>query len=265
MYVCLSPVFLVPFHSALPLRHFERTLISSFLCALCLGWTIASLPLLSVTASPNSVPGSFPLDLLLETHEVQAGPNILVTAPGSSNSLASVGPGTNGGVHPTHLPALSLPSGNAHGYSFSPGSSPTSSEFPVHQNSPHNLSRQSSFNFDGRYDHTSLPPSPRPGQPGQVGEDRVKRQRMSPVDPPPMSTLPTISGGNPNASGDDAGKKPPRARSDSAPMGGGGPGFFGQANSNGGLGGFPYNSPGVPTRARGLSSAGGRGKSNTGF
>ena len=84
---------------------------------------------------------------------------------------------------------------------------------------------------------------------------------MSPIDPAPMG--PTIAGGN--ANGDDPGKKLSRARSDSAPMGGGGPSFFGQVNSNGGLAGFPYNSPGVPTRARGLSSAGGRGKNNTGF
>ncbi|KAF9784975.1 HSF-type DNA-binding-domain-containing protein [Thelephora terrestris] len=208
---------------------------------------------------PGGLPASFPMDLL-ENHEVHGGPNILVTAPGSSNS-----PVTNG-AHPTHLPALSLPNvNNAHGYSLSPGSSPTTSEFPVHQNSPHNLSRQSSFNFDGRYDHASLPPSPRPGQPGQAGDDRVKRQRMSPVDPPPMGTLSTIAGGNPNANGDDLGKKLPRARSDSAPMGGAGPGFFGHGNSNGGLGGYSYNTPGVPTRARGLSSAGGRGKNNTGF
>ena len=209
---------------------------------------------------------------LLEDHEIHGGPNILVTAPGSSNppvSPASAGSVTNGVANPTHLPSLSLPSVNAHNYSLSPASSPTTSEFPIHQNSPHNLSRQSSFNFDGRYDHTSLPPSPRPGPPGQVGDDRVKRQRMSPVDQPSMSTPPSIAGGNPNASlqnvGGDQGKKLPRARSDSAPMGGGGPGFFGQANSNGGLGGFPYNTHSVPARARGLSSAGGRGKSNTGF
>jgi len=136
-------------------------------------------------------------------------------------------------------------------------------------NSPHNLSRQSSFNFDGRYGHTSLPPSPRPGPPGHVGDDRVKRQKMSPVDPSPMSTLPSIAGGNPNANpqdvGGDPGKKLSRARSDSAPMGGGGPGFFGQVNTNGVLGGFPYNTQGVTARSRGLSSAGGRGKSNTGF
>jgi len=197
---------------------------------------------------------------LLEDHEIHGGPNILVTAPGSSSS-----PVSNGVANPTHLPSLSLPSVNAHAYSLSPASSPTTSEFPMHQNSPHNLSRQSSFNFDGRYDHTSLPPSPRPG----IGDDRIKRQRMSPVDPPSMGTLPSIAGGNPNANpqnvGGDPGKKLSRARSDSAPMGGGGPGFFGQSNSNGGLGGFPYGAPGVPSRTRGLSSAGGRGKSNTGF
>ena len=204
---------------------------------------------------------------LLEDHEIHGGPNILVTAPGSSNSPVSPANVTNGVANPTHLPSLSLPSVNAHSYSLSPASSPTTSEFPMHHNSPHNLSRQSSFNFDGRYDHTSLPPSPRPGPPGQAGDDRVKRQRMSPVDQP-MGTLPSIAGGNPNANpqnvGGDPGKKLSRARSDSAPMGGGGPGFFGQTNSNGGLGGFPYGMQGA-ARARGLSSAGGRGKSNTGF
>ena len=220
-----------------------------------------------MTASPFPVSAPFPVDLL-ENHEIHGGPNILVTAPGSSNSPvspANANSVTNGGANPTHLPSLSLPNVNAHGYSLSPASSPTTSEFPMHHNSPHNLSRQSSFNFDGRYDHTSLPPSPRPGQ---VGDERVKRQRMSPVDPPPMGTLPSIAGGNPNANPQnvgDPGKKLSRARSDSAPMGGGGPGFFGQANSNGGLGGFPYNTSTVPVRARGLSSAGGRGKSNTGF
>lgn len=201
---------------------------------------------------------------LLGDYETHGGPNILVTAPGSSNSpVSSTGAGsvTNGVANPTHLPSLSLPS---HTYSLSPASSPTTSEFPMHQNSPHNLSRQSSFNFDGRYDHTSLPPSPRPGPPGQVGDDRVKRQRMSPVDPP-MGTIPSIAGSSPDANSQvagDPGKKLPRARSDSAPMGGGGPGFFAQPNSNGGLVGFPYNNQ---VRARGLSSAGGRGKSNTGF
>lgn len=248
-------MFLVPFLPfPLPLRPFKQTLISSFLFALCFGRTFACL-LRLVTASPNSVPASFPMDLL-ENQDVHGGPNILVTAPGSN-------PVTNGGGNPTHLPALSLPSVNTHNYSLSPGSSPTTSEFPAHQNSPHNLSRQSSFNFDGRYDHASLPPSPRPGQPGQVGDDRVKRQRMSPVDPVPMG--PSLASGNQNANGDDPGKKLSRARSDSAPMGGGGPGFFGQVNPNGGLAGFPYNTPGVPTRVRGLSSASGRGKSNTGF
>ena len=257
MYVCLPPIFLL---FPLPLRPFKQTLISSFLCALCLRRTFACL-LRSVTASPNLVPASFPMDLL-ENQEMHGGPNILVTAPGSSHSpVSSANPVTNGGANPTHLPALSLPGVNTHNYTLSPGSSPTNSEFPVHQNSPHNLSRQSSFNFDGRYDHASLPPSPRPGQPGQVGDDRVKRQRMSPVDSAPMG--PSIAGGNPNANGEDPGKKLSRARSDSAPMGGGGPGFFGQVNSNGGLAGFPYNS-GVPTRARGLSS-GGRGKNNTGY
>lgn len=208
---------------------------------------------------------------LLEDHEIHGGPNILVTAPGSSSSPvspASANSVTNGVANPTHLPSLSLPGVNAHAYSLSPASSPTTSEFPMHHNSPHNLSRQSSFNFDGRYDHTSLPPSPRPGPPG-VGDDRVKRQRMSPVDQPSMGTPPSIAGGNPNANpqnvGGDPGKKLSRARSDSAPMGGGGPGFFGQSNSNGGLGGFPYGTQGVPSRTRGLSSAGGRGKSNTGF
>lgn len=222
-----------------------------------------------MTASPYSVPASFPMELLGD-HEILGGPNILVTAPGSSNSpvsSTSAGSVTNGVANPAHLPSLSLPGVNAHAYSLSPASSPTTSEFPMHQNSPHNLSRQSSFNFDGRYDHTSLPPSPRPGPPGQVGDDRAKRQRMSPVDPP-MGTIPSTAGSNPNANSQvagDPGKKLPRARSDSAPMGGGGPGFFGQSNSNGGLGGFQYNNPGAQARARGLSSAGGRGKSNTGF
>ena len=213
------------------------------------------------------MPASFPIDLL-ENHEIHGGPNILVTAPGSSNSPispTSANSVTNGVPNPTHLPSLSLTGVNAHTYSLSPASSPTTSEFPMHQNSPHNLSRQSSFNFDGRYDHTSLPPSPRPGH---IGDDRVKRQRMSPVDPP-MGTLPSIAGGNPNANpqnvGGDPGKKLSRARSDSAPMGGGGPGFFGQSNSNGSLGGYPYSTSGIPPRARGLSSASGRGKSNTGF
>ena len=208
---------------------------------------------------------------LLENREIHGGPNILVTAPGSSNSPVSPASSVmnGGGANHVHLPSLSLPSVNAHSYSLSPASSPTTSEFPMHHqqtNSPHNLSRQSSFNFDGRYDHTSLPPSPRPGH---IGDDRVKRQRMSPVDPPPMGTIPSIAGGNPNANpqnvGGDPGKKLSRARSDSAPMGGGGPGFFGQPNTNGGLNGYPYNTQSGPNRARGLSSAGGRGKSNTGF
>lgn len=208
---------------------------------------------------------------LLENREIHGGPNILVTAPGSSNSPVSPASSVmnGGGANHVHLPSLSLPSVNAHSYSLSPASSPTTSEFPMHHqqtNSPHNLSRQSSFNFDGRYDHTSLPPSPRPGH---IGDDRVKRQRMSPIDPPPMGTIPSIAGGNPNANpqnvGGDPGKKLSRARSDSAPMGGGGPGFFGQPNANGGLNGYPYNTQNSPNRARGLSSAGGRGKSNTGF
>jgi hypothetical protein len=138
-----------------------------------------------VTASPNSVPASFPMDLL-ENHEVHGGPNILVTAPGSSNPpVSSANPVTNGGANPTHLPALSLPSVNAHGYSLRPGSSPTNSEFPVHQNFPHNLSRRVASTLT---DDTTMRPYLHLlldlGQPGQAGDERVKRQRMSPVDPP---------------------------------------------------------------------------------
>jgi len=234
----------------------------------------------------------FPTDLL-DPNTNNSNPNILVTGPGSSVS-ASASPAppsssssTTSNVTASSLPSLSLPSVNNHSYSLSPASSPTTGDFPSHSSSSHgghshSLSRQTSFqqthqqqsnsntNYDpcnGRYDSalsTPLPPSPSPAGSQQM-EERTKRQRISPVEPP--STVP-LSG--------NSGRKVSRARSDSAPMGVGvglgiaGGGFFSSTNSSGTNvnGGFSYSGISAGGRARGLSSAGGGGRgkgSTTGF
>ena len=136
----------------------------------------------------------------------------------------------------SHFPSLSsLSNPSLHSlHSLSPSSSPTAAEFPSHTHTPHNLSRQQSFQHipyesaasmhahphhahalghgvsTARYETaltTPLPPSPGPGGLDAFGDDRgsAKRQR----------TGPGVVGG------DEIGvsKKGSRARSDSAPLG----------------------------------------------
>lgn len=152
-----------------------------------------------------SVPIPFPADLL----DANDSPNIMITSP------------TSTGMHSHFPPSLSSLSNNPslHSlHSLSPGSSPTAPEFPSHNHTPHNLSRQHSFQHvpdygppmhghhgmnTSRYDSaiaTPLPPSPGPMDVFEDAQGR-KRQRTNPED-----------GG--------AGKRGSRARSDSAPLGG---------------------------------------------
>lgn len=224
---------------------------------------------------PGGLPVPFPSDLL-DPNASNSNPNIMVTGPAISQSASPAPPSTSSSAAsnaPTStLPSLSLPSMNNH-FSLSPASSPTTGEFPPapsHGAHHHSLSRQASFqhmqstSYDpsgGRFDTalaTSLPPSPAPG-----GSQHIKRQRISPIDPPTVGPVPSSA----------SGRRVSRARSDSAPMGVGtglgvaGGGFFNSANGNGGgnmNGGFSYSGVSGGGRARGLSTAGGgRGKSST--
>lgn len=130
--------------------------------------------------------------------------------------------------HFASLSSLSNPSLHSL-HSLSPSSSPTAAEFPSHTHTPHNLSRQQSFQHipyesaasmhahhahalghgvsTARYEtalSTPLPPSPGPGGGlDAYGDDRgsAKRQR-------------TVAGDEIGVS-----KKASRARSDSAPLG----------------------------------------------
>ncbi|GJE93839.1 HSF-type DNA-binding-domain-containing protein [Phanerochaete sordida] len=158
-----------------------------------------------VKAFPGHVPVAFPTDLL----DANDSPNIMITSP------------TSTGLHSHFAPSLSSLSNNPslHSlHSLSPGSSPTAPEFPSHSHTPHNLSRQHSFqhvpDYGGasihghhgmsgsRYDSamaTPLPPSPGPMDVFEDAQGR-KRQRTNPED-------------------GSGGKKGSRARSDSAPLG----------------------------------------------
>ncbi|OJT13498.1 Heat shock factor protein [Trametes pubescens] len=189
---------------------------------------------------PGSVPVAFPTDVL----ESGDSPNIYVTSPTSSAPQAS------------HFPSLSsLPNSGLHSlHSLSPGSSPTTAEFPSHTHTPHSLSRQHSYQHIPSYDNmhaqhhshhahhahqhahhhqqqhhgmhgvsnaryenpltTPLPPSPGPME----FEDRIgaKRQRTGPGSSTSFSVPGSADGSAPNSS---SLKKGSRARSDSAPLG----------------------------------------------
>ncbi|KAA1470262.1 hypothetical protein DENSPDRAFT_679744 [Dentipellis sp. KUC8613] len=159
---------------------------------------------------PGWLPAPFPADIL----EPSDNPNIFVTSPNMTV--------------PSHglAPMSTLSSASASLHSLSPASSPTTSDFPAHahhhahhshSHTPHSLSRQQSFHYDGpaapahhlhgRYDtplSTPLPPSPGPSQ-GAAGQQMDfderggKRQRT--------------------AAGQGEVKRLSRARSDSAPLG----------------------------------------------
>lgn len=183
------------------------------------------------------VPVAFPTDVLESD-----SPNIYVTSPTSSAPQAS------------HFPSLSsLPNSGLHSlHSLSPGSSPTTAEFPSHTHTPHSLSRQHSYQHIPSYDNmqhhthhahhahqhahhhqqhhgmhsgvsnaryenpltTPLPPSPGPME----FEDRIgaKRQRTGPGSSTSFSVPGSADGSAPNSS---SLKKGSRARSDSAPLG----------------------------------------------
>ncbi|THH20073.1 hypothetical protein EUX98_g8652, partial [Antrodiella citrinella] len=139
-------------------------------------------------AFPGSVPLSFPADIL----DPNDSPNIMVTSP--THQMAQ--------SHFASLSSLSNPSLHSL-HSLSPSSSPTAAEFPSHTHTPHNLSRQQSFqhipyesaaSMHGHHPHlghistaryetalsTPLPPSPIPtGGMDAFGDDRGsgKRQR----------------------------------------------------------------------------------------
>ncbi|KAI0630648.1 HSF-type DNA-binding-domain-containing protein [Trametes polyzona] len=189
---------------------------------------------------PGSVPVPFPTDIL----ESGESPNIYVTSP------------TNSAPPSSHFPPLSsINSSGLHSlHSMSPGSSPTTAEFPSHTHTPHTLSRQHSYqhipSYDGmhaphhhahshhahahaahhhhqhhgmhgvstaRYESaltTPLPPSPGP----MDFDDRIgaKRQRTGPGSSTSFSVPGSADG---SASSSSTLKKGSRARSDSAPLG----------------------------------------------
>ncbi|KAI0364680.1 hypothetical protein BV20DRAFT_955707 [Pilatotrama ljubarskyi] len=109
-----------------------------------------------VKSFPGSVPVPFPTDIL----DNGESPNIYVTSPTSSAPPTS------------HFPSLSsLPNSGLHSlHSLSPGSSPTTAEFPshhtqhqhAHAHTPHSLSRQHSYQHIPSYDGSGMhaPPPP---------------------------------------------------------------------------------------------------------
>ncbi|KAH9857294.1 HSF-type DNA-binding-domain-containing protein [Lenzites betulinus] len=217
------------------------------------------------------VPVPFPTDLLEES------PNIYVTSPTSSAPQTSHFPPlsalhTGGGLHSLH--------------SISPGSSPTTTEFPSHTHTPHTLSRQHSYQHIPSYDGMHAPPPPQhqhhahshhhahahahhhhslaggggrydgalatplPPSPGPLDfDDRIgaKRQRTGPGSSTSFSVPGSADGGAASL------KKGSRARSDSAPLG------YGLTN-------WPQTRPrsGSGLAARGLGG-GGAGVSNLGM
>ncbi|KAI0065517.1 hypothetical protein BV25DRAFT_1703812 [Artomyces pyxidatus] len=174
------------------------------------GWPIFLHPRFFYVPSWNgrTVPAPFPADLI----DPSESPNIYVTSPSltvpsHSHSFASAS-------------AASL-------HSLSPGSSPTTADFPPHAHghsqshthTPHSLSRQHSFQQQhgyeahhmghARYDTTpsssALPPSPAP----MDFEDAQGRKRQRTGGPPMGASVP----------GQGEVKRVSRARSDSAPLG----------------------------------------------
>ncbi|KAI0715942.1 HSF-type DNA-binding-domain-containing protein [Fomitopsis betulina] len=218
---------------------------------------------------PGSVPVPFPVDLLEPDN-----PNIYITSPNSTTPHASSTAGGNG-----FLPSLSLsmpgPHSLHHTHSLhslgpSPGSSPTTADFPhsAHHSHHHSqshtpassLSRQHSFQHlpyesaalhhgahaqYGRYGgggdaplSTPLPPSPGPMDLDErVGS--AKRQRTA-----PSSGLSTPIG----MGGEGPGGKKSRARSDSAPLG------YGTLGGAWGAAGRPRSGSGLGASVRGIGA-----------
>lgn len=215
------------------------------------------------------VPVPFPVDLLEPDN-----PNIYITSPNSTTPHASSTAGGNG-----FLPSLSLsmpgPHSLHHTHSLhslgpSPGSSPTTADFPhsAHHSHHHSqshtpassLSRQHSFQHlpyesaalhhgahaqYGRYGgggdaplSTPLPPSPGPMDLDErVGS--AKRQRTV-----PSSGLSTPIG----MGGEGPGGKKSRARSDSAPLG------YGTLGGAWGAAGRPRSGSGLGASVRGIGA-----------
>ncbi|KDQ61817.1 hypothetical protein JAAARDRAFT_523193 [Jaapia argillacea MUCL 33604] len=160
-------------------------------------------------------------------------PNIYVTqAAHSQNNFPTPTPSSS-----FNLPTLHHHSSLSSLHSLSPGSSPTTGEFPshIHSHTP-SLSRQTSYqslpydnsHMHGRYDN-GLPPSPgshtqRPlepfpsdysdGRPGSAKRQRMAGHHSSMNSPHPHDPHNAIVNG-----GEAVTRKLARARSDSAPLG----------------------------------------------
>ncbi|KAI0047142.1 hypothetical protein FA95DRAFT_1492904 [Auriscalpium vulgare] len=151
---------------------------------------------------PGWLPAPFPADLI----DPNDSPNIYVTSPAMTV--------------PSHSYTTASMSSAASLHSLSPGSSPTTADFPAHvhphTHTPHSLSRQHSFQHGyehhmpahARYDPTALssplPPSPSP----MDFEDAQGRKRQR-----------TGAALAPAVTGQGEVKRLSRARSDSAPLG----------------------------------------------
>ncbi|KAH9169466.1 HSF-type DNA-binding-domain-containing protein [Lactarius sanguifluus] len=158
---------------------------------------------------PGWLPTPFPADLA----DPGESPNIYVTTP-TTISISSHAP----------FPVSAL-SAAASLHSLSPGSSPTTADFPTHiHQHTHSLSRQHSFPHTHTHSHAPYGTSPSPVPMDFDDAQGRKRQRTSAggIPPPPASSA-GANGVSPNGPGsvavDGAKQRLARARSDSAPLG----------------------------------------------
>lgn len=158
---------------------------------------------------PGWLPTPFPADLA----DPGESPNIYVTTP-TTISISSHAP----------FPVSAL-SAAASLHSLSPGSSPTTADFPTHiHQHTHSLSRQHSFPHTHTHSHAPYGTSPSPVPMDFDDAQGRKRQRTSAggIPPPPASSA-GANGVSPNGPGsvavDGTKQRLARARSDSAPLG----------------------------------------------
>jgi len=158
---------------------------------------------------PGWLPTPFPADLA----DPGESPNIYVTTP-TTISISSHAP----------FPVSAL-SAAASLHSLSPGSSPTTADFPTHIHPhTHSLSRQHSFPHTHNHSHAPYGTSPSPVPMDFDDAQGRKRQRTSAggIPPPPASSAGTngVSQNSPASVAVDGTKQRlARARSDSAPLG----------------------------------------------
>lgn len=219
---------------------------------------------------PALVVGPFPSDLLESD-----SPDIYITSPTVTSSNSRFPPPLSISMNTQSLHTI---------HSHSPSSSPTTADFPHHQQSHQrtSLSRQHSFQHVAAYSRGegTSPMSPSPisatmdlfdDSPGcePAGRISTKRQRLSNDDdlgpavdglpaPSSLSSPGTATGPGFGSMG-GPGKKPSRARSDSAPLG---YGFGGLGGWQGGPGGRPRSGSGLA--GRGVPNIGTMTRGNNG-